>query len=285
VYRLENDRLKIEVIEKGAELQSIVDKQSNREWLWQGDSKWWGKRSPILFPFVGALKEGCYRYEGQTYSMTKHGFARDLDFTCESVTDNALIFVLRHSAKTLEMYPFEFELRITYQLEIAALAVTYEVVNLGDVPMYFSLGGHPAFNCPMDEACWTLAFEHAETLESYCIDLASGLILPHKKSLPTDGKPLTLKSDLFEEDALVFEGLVSKAVTLTGPSREESFQFKFEGFELFALWSPKGPFLCLEPWVGMADFKEASGELTEKYGVLKLEARESYRCGYEVVLG
>lgn len=284
MYTLENDLIQIEVSKKGAELQSLYDKAHQRQWLWQGDPQWWGKRAPILFPFVGAQKGGGYTHQGQHYAMTKHGFARDLDFQVNHQTSESLTLRLHSSPMTREVYPFDFELRLTYRLEANGLTIGHEVLNLGGETLYFSLGGHPAFNCPMDQEDWQLSFEAAETLESRCIDLKSGLILPHKKSLPSDGKPLILKSDLFKEDALVFEELKSRWVRLEGPGEGASMTFWFEGFPLLALWSPMGPFLCLEPWFGMADLTEASGELSEKYGVVPLAPAEVFKAQYAMLL-
>lgn len=299
MYLLENEHLKIEVSEKGAELQSLFDKQQKKEWLWQADAQWWGKKAPILFPFIGALKNGEYQHEGIAYEMSKHGFARDMVFECVSSSDindssfcdtaththaDTLTFILASTPETLKIYPFEFVLKIIYQLEGASLVVKHEVVNHGLNPMLFSLGGHPAFNCPMDSEDWRLSFEAPEVLETYCIDLKNGLILPDKKGLPSIGKPLNLSSTLFEDDALVFEGLKSKWVTLEGPTPNEQLRFHFEGFPLFALWSPKGPFVCLEPWFGMADFTTSTGLLEEKYSVQLLEAGAVFKCQYRIEL-
>lgn len=280
MHRLENDRMRVDVLEQGAELQSVYDKATGREWLWQGDARWWGRRASNLFPFIGVAKNGCYTYQGQSYAMTKHGFARDLAFVREGST-----FILRSTAETLKVYPFEFELKISYQLEDNRLTVAHDVVNLGEGDMIFSLGGHPAFNCPMDEEPWSIEFETAETLESRCIDLETGLILPHKKSLPSDGKPLVLNSQLFAEDALVFEQLASKRVTLQGTTPEETLTFDFEGFPLLAIWSPQGPFVCLEPWFGLADLSDSTGRLEEKYGAVHLASKAVFKCAYAIILG
>ena len=280
MYILENERLRVAVSEKGAELQNLYDKQNNWEWLWQGDTAWWGKRAPFLFPFVGALKDGTYRYAGKTYAMTKHGFARDMTFIGEQVSESSLRFTLSSSPETLAMYPFDFELSIIYTLESAGLAVDLSLKNQGAQPMIFAIGGHPAFNCPMDLETWSIQFEKEEVLESSCIDLSTGLILPSKKAVPLDRDTLPLKSALFAEDALVFEQLNSKRVTLKGSAPWQHLQFDFHGFPLFALWSPQGPFVCLEPWVGMADLTNASGELTEKYGMQTLAGGAVYGCGY-----
>ena len=210
MYTIENDVLQITISEKGAELQNLIHKPTQTEWLWQGNPAYWGKRSPILFPFVGALKEGTFTTSGQTYPMSKHGFARDMVFQAESKSKNHVQFTLSSSEVTRVQYPFHFKLIIDYVLLDHHLTVTITVKNTDITSMIFSVGAHPAFNCPMDQEPWQLVFDEVEHLESRCIDLPTGLIEPkHIRNLGML-KNLTLTSDLFKDDALVFEELKSK---------------------------------------------------------------------------
>lgn len=284
MHELKNNFIKITVAEKGAELQGFYEAAKEKEWLWQGDAKYWGKRAPVLFPFIGALKNNSYIYNGTAYPMSKHGFARDMAFQLESQTGDQLAFLLASSPETLKSYPFEFEFRITYKLQDRTLHVIHEVLNKGEEEMIFSLGGHPAFNCPMASAAWHLEFEQPEQLESYLINLDNGLIKNEKKSLPTKGKLLDLAPDLFQADALVFENLKSRYVDLVGPSSEERLRFTMEGFPLLAFWTPMAPFLCIEPWYGMADMETAEGHLEEKlvHGAVRLGAKERFETRYSI---
>lgn len=201
MQEIKNEFLRIQVNSKGGELQSLYDLKNNKEWLWQGDSTFWGKGPPLLFPFVGAVKNGRYKYGGQSYEMTKHGFARDMDFELESHSENQLTYLLKSDENTFNRYPFRFELRTIYSLKDNKLTIEYEVVNQNHHEMIFSIGGHPAFNCPMDQEKWQLAFENEEHLETLLINLENGLIKANKKGLPTNGKPMVLTSELFSEDA------------------------------------------------------------------------------------
>lgn len=282
--RLENNYLSIEVSPKGAELMSLMEKATGREWLWQGDPQWWSKRAPNLFPFIGCLKEGRYTHEGQSYKMTKHGFARDMAFESVKTQNDRLHFVLRSSAETLAVYPFDFELHLEFIINDNTLVVAHQVMNKGSGPMYFSLGGHPAFNCNMGEEDWKLHFEEEENLETYKIDLSGGLIFKEKKRLSEDSKSLVLAPELFKEDALVFENLKSESVLLEGPNAEK-LRFNFKGFPLLAFWSPMGPFLCIEPWYGMADHVDHGGELKEKYAVVSLDQGQTFSAAYSITLG
>src|SRR5690606_20748362 len=142
---LENNYLRVQVHPEGAELRSLYDKKKDRELLWQRDPAFWGKSSPILFPFVGETKEGNYRYDNSTYRMPKHGFARDYAFDVVAHTPTQVSCLLRSNETTLELYPFIFELYLHYQLDDNRISCTYEVRNLGHSDMFFSIGGHPAF--------------------------------------------------------------------------------------------------------------------------------------------
>lgn len=284
MQEIKNEFLRIQVNSKGGELQSLYDLKNNKEWLWQGDSTYWGKRAPLLFPFVGAVKNGSYKYCNQPYAMTKHGFARDMEFELESYSENHLTYLLKSDEKTLNIYPFRFELRTIYSLKDNKLTIEYEVVNQNHHEMIFSIGGHPAFNCPMDQEKWQLAFENEEHLETLLINLENGLIKANKKGLPTNGKPMVLTSELFSEDALIFDHLESQFVDLTGPSPEDRIRFEIGNFPLLALWTPKASFICIEPWFGMADKETASGDLENKPGTVTLVPNTSFKTAYSVMI-
>src|SRR5450755_1057965 len=145
MYILENDILKVEIASKGAELQSLVHLGSGIEYLWNGDPAFWAKRSPVLFPIVGSLKINTYLYQGKSYQLTRHGFARDKEFEVEKQSPKAITFLLRSDAETKKNYPFDFEFRICYQISGDELSTEYQVVNTGSGVMFFSVGGHPAF--------------------------------------------------------------------------------------------------------------------------------------------
>lgn len=284
MFTIENETLLITISEKGAELQNVFHKPTQTEWLWQDDSAYWGKRSPILFPFVGALKEGSFTFSGQTFAMSKHGFARDMVFQGAVITDYHVQFTLSSSDVTLTQYPFQFALTMDYVLVDHHLTATITVKNTDNIPMIFSVGAHPAFNCPMDEEAWQLVFDNVEHLESRCIDLTTGLIEPELTRDFGTMKTLPLTSDLFQQDALVFEKLNSKGATLEKVDGSRRLRFEWFGLPLFALWSPSAPFICLEPWLGMADLTNSTGNLDEKNGTQSLEPGCHYVCSYKLEL-
>lgn len=287
MIQIQNEHLSVIISEKGAELMSVQDKFQDYEWLWQGNPEHWGKRAPILFPFIGCVKAGQYQYKNETYAMSKHGFARDMVFELEEQAQDYACFVLKSSEKTLAIYPFNFELRVHYKLLGKTLSVDHEVRNLEDAPLHFSLGAHPAFNCPMDSESWSIEFEASETLESTCIDLTNGLILDELRLMGTGVKQLPLSRALFMEDALVFESLKSKQVVLQGPQKWQRLLFSFTEFPIMAFWTPsatKAPFICLEPWFGIADKVDHSGKLEEKYANVILEAKAKFSAVVEITV-
>ena len=147
-YTIENEYLKCEIDLHGAEVKSLIRKSDDREMMWCGDPAYWGRTSPVLFPFVGAVKDKTYRYEGKSYTIGQHGFARDKDFTMESQTETEIWFRLTESEDTLAVYPFRFVLRIGYRLEESTLRVMWEVNNPSEKELWFSIGAHPAFAIP-----------------------------------------------------------------------------------------------------------------------------------------
>ena len=164
---IENENLRVAIQPKGAELDSIVHKQTQLEYLWQGDVVFWGKKSPILFPIVGTLKDNSYSYEGKNYTLTRHGFARDRVFIIEKQTDDAATFLLKSDAESLKIYPFDFEFRLHYALKDNTLSVSYDVKNTMQGDMYFSVGGHPAFRLPLVENTdYTDYFIELNTMET-----------------------------------------------------------------------------------------------------------------------
>ncbi|MDQ3290846.1 MAG: aldose 1-epimerase family protein, partial [Bacteroidota bacterium] len=145
MHTLQNDTFQIGVQEHGAELCSFKNTQTNLEYIWQADPAIWARHAPVLFPIVGKLKDNQYTYKGKSYTLPQHGFARDHAFTLESKTENSLTFLLQQSEASLNNYPFDFRLFISYRLEENALTVAYRVENPSDKNLYFSLGAHPGF--------------------------------------------------------------------------------------------------------------------------------------------
>eukprot|EP01137_Pigoraptor_chileana_P020438 Opistho-2@82808 len=283
---IENEHIRVSFAQKGAELQSIVGVDSLTNYLWSGDEQFWGKFSPVLFPIVGALKENSYHYNTQKYTLPRHGFARDMEFAHELINEHEVLFTLSHSAATLAVYPFEFILQLRYKIFGTSLCCTYEVTNPSTTEvLYFSIGGHPAFAAPLnkqgDYTDYYLKFDKDEALTYHHI--VDNLISDETTTIQLiDGK-LPLQHSLFYADALVFKGLKSDCISLLNNKNYNGLDFKFKDFPYFGIWAAKdADFVCLEPWCGIADGVNHQQELTEKEGIIALDAQQTWQRTWQV---
>lgn len=282
---LENEHLIVTIAEFGAEVISIKNKKNQLEYIWQGDPKYWGRHAPILFPIVGRLKDDQYTYEGQAYAMNQHGFARDQLFTVIEHGRELASFALKSDQKTKQIYPFDFELVVTYRLENMRLLVDYQVENTGDRKMYFSIGGHPAFRVPLEDH---LSFENyylsfAPQKSRTQIPLIGAYIDHTQKTLAQTNISFNLTRDLFKNDALIFETKGHNVFTIESDEGQARVSVGYDQLPFVGIWSPypqEAPFLCIEPWAGVADDLHASGKLEEKIGIEKLETNQLFQTNY-----
>ena len=287
IETLENDLLKIKVKHHGGELSSLMNKETGTEYIWQAAPAFWGRHSPILFPIVGRLKEDQYYVGDKKYSMKQHGLARNMDFELVKRNKASLTFELVSSEATLAQYPYPFRLRIQYALYKPMLMVAYEVYNPSDAPIYFSIGGHPAFRCPLVEgekrSDYQLKFEYQEiaTAQRLVNGIRNGkteLILDNENILP-------LTDSLFDEDALVFSKLASEKVVLQKGDKQ-ILTFDFKDFPYLGIWSKKrnAPFVCIEPWFGVADHVGHNQQLAQKEGIIKLGGGQAFESIYTILV-
>ena len=286
MFIIENEKLRIAISSKGAELQQIIDKQTGLEYLWSGDPAYWGKKSPVLFPIVGTLKNDCYDYQGKSYHLSRHGFARDMVFSVEAQSPTSIVFTLNSNETTLINFPFEFEFRISYHLLSNSLQVAYGVTNCSTHDMFFSVGGHPAFKLPLVDGTnyddYFLEFNEKETSPRWPIS-KEGLIETVPEPLLVDTTILPLNKELFSKDALVFKNPSSSVVSIKSKKTEHGLDFDFSGFPYLGLWAAKGAdFVCIEPWCGIADSVNANQQLTEKEGINKLAAGNDWQRSWTV---
>ena len=286
IHHLENQNYQIAVKTSGAELSSFRSKPENLEYIWQADPQVWPRHAPVLFPVVGKVPGGKYSYGGKNYKLPQHGFARDMDFTLVNQSEKELIFELKESAQTLAIYPFPFRLQVVYRLENNALNIAYTIRNPGKSDLYFSIGAHPGFNCPLfageEFSDYYLEFDQAETQERYLLD--NGLLNGQTEPVLQNQKILPLTYELFSKDAIVLKNLVSEKITLKTDKHNHGLAFEFKDFPFFGIWT-KGEgasFICLEPWQGIASQVGDSGELTQKEGINKLASGESFSCAYTI---
>ena len=272
IYKLQNKNYKIKVDSLGAELKSFS--LDNEEYLYLGDSKYWHRSSAVLFPTVGRLKNNNFIYKNKNYTLPIHGFARHQEFELKGKSDTTLSFVLKENTQTLKHYPFGFELTLTYTLEEEGLKINYTVRSEDEI--LFSLGAHPAFllKAPIDESFFS--FEKVENEDAIGLNLDYGCITD-SKNFKLDSNTLQLEKNIFSKDALIFKNLNSKNVSLNNAVNKKSVKVSFEGFEYLAFWAPvDAPFVCIEPWCGIADDVNTNHLFVEKTSIIKLQKDEVF---------
>ncbi|MBC7722393.1 MAG: aldose 1-epimerase family protein, partial [Pedobacter sp.] len=254
---LTNEVLQVTIATKGAELQSIYNKQTGLEYMWNADPHFWAKQSPVLFPIVGGLKNGSYKFDGKTYELGRHGFTREMVFEVENQNETSVTFFIESSAETLAIYPFHFKFSLVYAIENNQLTITYIVENTGEQKLYFSVGAHPAFKVPLVEGDsyndYYLAFNKTETTGIYPLS-TDGLIELETVPMLNNTNQLPLTKELFYKDALVFKELQSTTISILNHNNKNGLTVTYEGFPYMGIWAAKNAnFVCIEPWCGIAD--------------------------------
>ena len=285
MIKLENEFLKVTAEPLGAELTSVYDKVQEREVLWTADPAWWNRHAPLLFPVVGSCIGKQYRFNGKTYPMPQHGFCKDAVFAVEEKTDIKVVFVLRSSEETRKVYPFEWTLTVTYILEGNKVHTDYAVINESEeAPMYFSIGGHPGLLFDGALKDQEFRFNSKENLDRLLLNMEVGQF---SRSIAKDyvvgGESIAVTEHLFDDDALVFHNFAFTAIDLVNRVTGRGARVHLQGFPYVGMWAkPGAPYACIEPWFGLADYEDFHGELPEKDGIMKLEAKGQFRCRYTI---
>ncbi len=277
---ISNSKLSAQIYCKGAELFSLKSLDNNQEYMWEGNPKFWEKHSPVLFPIVGTLKNNSYTYNDKHFQLLRHGLARNLNFSLIHAADNQAIFSLQSSEETKKAYPFEFELQITYTLLDSKLELNYTIINNDKVAIPFSIGAHPAFALPNNFESYSLEFNQQETLN--CFTLENDLVSDNSFEIALENKKLQLDYSIFENDALIFKTVQSRAITIL-ENNKPLLKVAFNDFKNLGIWTKVGAsFICIEPWLGYSDAVHATGNLLEKEGIQLVAVNERFECGFSV---
>lgn len=287
---LKNRYLTVVTNTRGAELNSIKS-ENHTEYLWQANPKFWGWHAPILFPIVGRLINNHYQYNGHTYEMHQHGFARHHEFQVIFHNDQAVTFDLRPDEATKEIYPFLFDLQVSYHLVDHTVQVRIKVTNQDQQTMYFSTGSHPGFNLPLNQ--------NGSTFEDYHLSVAPKKVYQRivlKDSLndvqdPIKAdmrKPLPLKHEIFNHDAFILS-LHGQQTTLmlSNDKDDNGVAVTVYHCPYVGVWSsyPKfGPFACIEPWWGLADNIDADGQFKDKTAINKLAPQHDFHANFDITI-
>lgn len=290
LYTLENENLIITASTYGGELHSIREKSDSTEYLWNGDEKFWKYHAPVLFPIVGKVNGGKYKVDGKLFELPQHGLARTREFSLVEKTEDSITFQLDYSNETLEVYPYKFTLKIKYSLLKDGVETSYTVTNKDSSDIFFSIGAHPAFMCPI---------KSGETIDDYYFEFnkvensskmllnKDGYLLYERKECLEDNNIIPLSLELFKNDALIFDDLKSNRISLKSKNHNKSLTMDFTGFPYMGLWTKDtgAPFVCIEPWCGHADYYDFQGEFKDKEGIIKLEVSKEFNSYYTVIIG
>lgn len=287
IYTIENDRLKVQISDRGAELWSIQTKDGT-EYLWQGDEKYWGDRALNLFPYIARMTQGKYTVNGQTYEMTIHGFVNYSVLEVEEQSADRIVFKLTQSAETLKMYPFTFVYRVAYTLVSDRLEVKFSVENTNDQTMYFGIGGHPGFNVPLDG---TLRFEDYylqfdETQNPVRVGISPTCFVDgNDKEYPlVQGGRIPMSHSLFDDDAIVLTKM-AKAVTLKSDKSARAVRVEYPQMDYVGFWHMPhmdAPYVCIEPWSSLPSRQDVVEDLATQPGLIHLPAGETYENRWSI---
>jgi galactose mutarotase-like enzyme len=284
-HSISNQYFQVSVQQKGTEISSIKSLKTGREFMWNANPEIWGSHAPVLFPAIGSFKNGECTIDGKTYKIPKHGFIRNNEtIVLESQTSEELNFQLDYSDATLAIYPYKFRFNILFKLDNNKLIVSHKVTNLDDKAIHFHLGGHPGFKCPINEnetySDYYLEFEETETAATTLLS-ANGLISDETKPILNNTKILPLTPNLFDNDALIFKDLKSRKVSLKSHKSSQILTVSFPDFNYLGIWAkPNAPFVCIEPWLGIADHDNTNGDFLKKDGLITLPKGEVFEAEY-----
>ncbi|QJD97467.1 aldose 1-epimerase family protein [Mucilaginibacter robiniae] len=283
---IENEYLKVIISSQGAQLTSIYNKAAQIEHLWQADAQVWPWHAPNLFPVVGGLVDNQLHVNSKQYALARHGFARQSTFRLVEAISTRADFSLSYSETTLAAYPYKFIFHVIYDLLDNALRITYKVINSDTQTIYFSVGGHPAFNVPMGNQGqyedYYLEFELTEKLEKHLLS-AEGYFTGQTLPVVLQGNQLPLTQGLFKDDALVFKNIQSKQITIKSKLHEHTLSVEYPHYKHLGIWAkPDANFVCIEPWLGYADDATPATDISQKPAIQKLEPGHVFEAPYYI---
>ncbi len=288
-YTIENQSLKVTIDHVGAQLWSIQSKVDNQEYLWQGDATYWSDRAINLFPVCGRLWDGGYAYQGKKYPMPIHGFLNATPTQVISHTEDSIVFRLQSDETTKAMYPFDFQLDITYTLSNDTISLDFDVTNLGDVTMPFSVGGHPGFQMPFDGgdfSDYVLEFSQPSAVKALSLTEACYMTQQYVMLPLEQGRTMHLTHQLFDNDALVLTDC-APAVTLKRPGGTKAITVSYPNMKYLGIWhKPKSqaPYVCIEPWTGVPAYTEQVDDLETKQDLHHLPAHQQTQYSLSIAI-
>lgn len=288
MIELKNEYLKVELHPKGAEIHRIIGQQDGLNYMWRRDPIQWASSAPILFPIVGAVRHNQYHIGDNVYEMTQHGFSRHNEYEVKQVSHTNVTLTLKSNEDIKKQYPYLFELNVTYTLEKNCLNCQIQVKNIDEQDIYFQVGGHPAFACPLydNESSndYYLEFSENETLSRKVIDVERKGMSRLTEPFFEQEKRFFVRQNLFDRDAIVFKNFKSENIALKSLNHNKSLVFHMSGFEHVGIWAAKhvGGLIAIEPWVGHSDYVDFDGDFKDKESIVSLKPNEEFNCSFAI---
>lgn len=280
---LKNQKMLVKLSTTGAEAIEIRRLDLDCNYLWGGDAQYWASHSPVLFPMVCAAMNGEIKVDNQKYAMMNHSYARKTEFELLEQGETTAVYRLQADEKSLTIYPFKFQLTIQYSLVENSLEIDYQVKNVDDRDIYFQIGTHPGFNCPLENDLsfedYYLEFDQPEKLERHFMNGANVLIPDRTTLIGENVSRLPMTRGLFADGALVFPQIKSSRIVLKSDQSPRAVAVSFENMQQLGIWQAKdAPFVCIEPWHGLADVDGYTGEFKDRAAVIQLEPCKTFHC-------
>jgi len=286
LHTIENEQLICTIESVGAEIRSLKDKTTGKEYIWQINKSIWESSSPILFPAIGKIKDDKHIYMGNEYAMPRHGIIRNnnkLNFEQNNISSCS--FSLASSEETLTQYPFKFLFSVEYTLIKKRLIMNYKVENRDSAPMHFACGGHTAYALPVNEKTklsdYIIEFPSQINLKTITI-ADSGLLSNKTRDIISNNKLLPLSNTLFNQGALVFANIKCNWIRLRNKDEKKGIIVRFTDYPHLALWSkPMADYLCIEPWLGLPDSDNESIDITQKQTFKTIDSNSLFSISIE----
>lgn len=280
---IKNKELTVVINTLGAQIDSIKDNATGREYMWEADPEIWEDKAPVLFPIVGRLENGKYVFEGKEYEMGMHGFAQNMEFAIENLSETSVCFVINSNEETKKVYPFDFEFRVIFTLDGRKLSTDFVTKNLSNRDMYYSVGSHEGFAISGGVENYSIVLDEVETLSKYEV-LPSGVIGEMPVLCFDNTNTLKLSEEYFKVDALIFFDMKSKGMALRDDRSGEKIHVSFPDADTVLVWKePNASFVCIEPWSGTPDLAwKRVDDFSKKYRIRALKYKESEKISHEI---
>lgn len=285
--KIQNNNYEVQFDLKGGEILAFTNKDTNIQYMYQGNTEYWGGKNPTLFPIVGSTYSKTYVAKGKTYSMKNHGIIRYSTLKCTNHTDTSITFTLEANKETLEQYPYQFKYEITYTLNNDTLNIVYHITNNDEETMPFGFGLHPAFRVPLCEnetfEDYILEFENDENMKQLVFD-ESFVNPPYYQDIKMKQWHLNYE-EIEKYETIVYRDFTSTYVTLKG-KEGHGVKVNFEGYPFLALWNAKAraPYLCIEPWYSHDDYEKVDVAFKDREGMINLESGKTFTTSYSITV-